>query len=236
MASLEPAEGVGSCGCRTPAATPSEDERREHVDEERVPTLALEPAERGAEESGSSRSRIAAIAMKMVGKRTRNPQKMKACMTPGPRRWRSFLCPRTTPSRCRCGPGRSTACRQASPSGRAGRGRGPGARTGSPRSPPPRRARARRRRSPSSSAAARLPKLGRDRGNDLVQVADHGVVGAREDRRFWIRVDGEDRLRALASGHVLGRARRCRMRCRCPARSSSRSARPDPCAAASPPW
>ena len=44
-------------------------------------------------------------------------------------------------------------------------------------------------------------------GHDLVQVADDGVVGAREDRRLRVGVDREDRLRALAAGHVLRRAR-----------------------------
>ena len=56
-------------------------------------------------------------------------------------------------------------------------------------------------------SASRLPQLGRDRRHDLVQVADHRVVGAREDRRLRVGVDREDRLRALAAGHVLRRAR-----------------------------
>ena len=51
-----------------------------------------------------------------------------------------------------------------------------------------------------------LPELGRDRGDDLVQVADHRVVGVREDRRLGIVVDREQRLRALAAGDVLRRA------------------------------
>jgi hypothetical protein len=33
--------------------------------------------------------------MKIVGNRTRKPQKMKACMSPGPMRWRSFRWPST---------------------------------------------------------------------------------------------------------------------------------------------
>jgi hypothetical protein len=45
--------------------------------------------------SGSSRSTIAAIAMKIVGKRARKPQKMNACIRPGPTRCRSFRWPRT---------------------------------------------------------------------------------------------------------------------------------------------
>ena len=72
-----------------------QDENGEHVDEERVPALALEPAERRRRGNGSSRSTIAATAMKIVGKRTRKPQKMKACTRPGTSRCKSFLCPRT---------------------------------------------------------------------------------------------------------------------------------------------
>ena len=43
-------------------------------------------------------------------------------------------------------------------------------------------------------------------GQDLVQVADHRVVGAREDRGLRVGVDREDPLRAPAAGHVLRRA------------------------------
>ena len=43
-------------------------------------------------------------------------------------------------------------------------------------------------------------------GHDLVQVADHRVVGAREDRRLRVAVDREDLLRALRAGDVLRRA------------------------------
>jgi hypothetical protein len=33
--------------------------------------------------------------VKIVGKRTRNPQKISACITPGTSRWSSFRCPST---------------------------------------------------------------------------------------------------------------------------------------------
>ena len=49
-------------------------------------------------------------------------------------------------------------------------------------------------------------QLGGDRRHDLGQVADHGVVGAGEDRRLGVGVDREDLLRALAAGDVLGGA------------------------------
>ena len=54
-----------------------------------------------------SRSTMAAIAMKIVGKRTTNPQKMNACTSPGTRRWRSFRCPRTMVASFRTRTGRS---------------------------------------------------------------------------------------------------------------------------------
>ena len=47
VAALRTAAVAAPCGSRTLRDT-DEDERREHVDEERVPPLALEPAERGA--------------------------------------------------------------------------------------------------------------------------------------------------------------------------------------------
>ena len=55
----------------------------------------------------------------------------------------------------------------------------------------------------TSSPLRRLPDLRRDRGQDLVQIADHGVVGAREDRCLRIGVDGEHPLCAAAAGDVL---------------------------------
>jgi hypothetical protein len=45
--------------------------------------------------------------MKIVGKRTRKPQKMNACMSPGPMRWRSFFWPRTIVASLRARAGRS---------------------------------------------------------------------------------------------------------------------------------
>ena len=81
--------------------------------------------------------------------------------------------------------------------------------------------------------ALRLPELGADRGHDLVQVADHRVVGDREDRRLGIAVDREDLLRALGAGDVLRRAADPARRRRGRPRSSSPSARPGRCAAAS---
>ena len=53
---------------------------------------------------------------------------------------------------------------------------------------------------------AGLSQLGADGRDDLVQVADHGVVGAGEDRRLRVGVDGEDLLRALRARDVLRRA------------------------------
>ena len=63
-------------------------------------------------------------------------------------------------------------------------------------------ARARARRA-DVYVAPRLSQLGGDRRHDLVQVADHRVVGAGEDRRLGVGVDREDLLRALAAGDVL---------------------------------
>ena len=51
------------------------------------------------------------------------------------------------------------------------------------------------------ASAPRLPDLGRDRRHDLVQVADHGVVGGGEDRRLAVGVDRHQPLGALAAGH-----------------------------------
>src|SRR5207342_3700809 len=46
-----------------------------------------------------------------------------------------------------------------------------------------------RARQTSPLHALRLPELRRDRGHDLVQVTDHRIVGAREDRSLGIGVD-----------------------------------------------
>src|SRR5262249_6857257 len=42
---------------------------------------------------------------------------------------------------------------------------------------------------------------------DLEQVADHPEVGQLENRRLFVLVDGDDRLRRLHAGPVLDRAR-----------------------------
>ena len=62
---------------------------------------------------------------------------------------------------------------------------------------------ARRRLAPARPRRADLPPrdppdLGADRRADLVQVADHRVVGDGHDRRVRVRVDREDSLRRLA--------------------------------------
>src|SRR5439155_18891162 len=51
-----------------------------------------------------------------------------------------------------------------------------------------------------------LAELRDDRGDDLVEVADHGPVGARHDRCVLVLVDHEDPFRALATDDVLDRA------------------------------
>src|SRR5439155_27346227 len=45
-----------------------------------------------------------------------------------------------------------------------------------------------------------------DRRDDLVEVADHGPIGACDDRRVLVLVDHEDPLCALAADDVLDRA------------------------------
>src|SRR5207247_716149 len=75
-----------------------------------------------------------------------------------------------------------------------------GARRACPRPRAPLRARPRRR---AWLCRSSLPQLGADRRDDLVQVADHGVVSVGEDRRLGIGVDCEQLLRPLAAGDVL---------------------------------
>ena len=53
------------------------------------------------------------------------------------------------------------------------------------------------RPSQSRPLDGRLAQLGDDRREDLVQVAEDRVVGARDDRRVLVLVDDEDPLRAL---------------------------------------
>ena len=87
----------------------------------------------------------------------------------------------------------------------AGRAAARGARTAARR--PRSRRRARRAAGTDGyGAPSRRADRGADRGHDLVQVADHRVVGAGEDRRLGVGVDREQPLRALAARHVLGRA------------------------------
>src|SRR6202011_810638 len=54
------------------------------------------------------------------------------------------------------------------------------------------------------SALTGLDRLGELR-RDLEQVADHAVVGDLEDRRLFVLVDRDDRLRRLHAGAVLDR-------------------------------
>ncbi len=130
-----------------------EHEAREDVDEERVPALVSSQPSGEPEESGFSRSRIAAVAMKIVGKRTRKPQKMKACTRPGTRRWSSLRCPSTIAVSLPIRTGAPTCAAPAFPAAPGGRGRGRADRTPSPRRRPRRRARPRRRRSRRCSAS-----------------------------------------------------------------------------------
>src|SRR5215469_5173000 len=43
------------------------------------------------------------------------------------------------------------------------------------------------------------------RGHDVEQVADYGIIGNFEDRRFGVFVDGNDRSRAFHADNVLNR-------------------------------
>src|ERR1700727_1301055 len=56
-----------------------------------------------------------------------------------------------------------------------------------------------------NSALASLDCLGELR-RDLEQVADHAVIGDLEDRRLFVLVDRDDRLRGLHAGAVLDRS------------------------------
>src|SRR4029453_5704665 len=57
-----------------------------------------------------------------------------------------------------------------------------------------------------SSLTATLFQFREDRRNDLVEVADHRPVGARDDRGVLVLVDHEDPLGSLAADDVLDRA------------------------------
>ena len=105
MAPFEPARPLRSSGSPNADDDADEHENGEDVDEERVPALvAAEP--RAAASRGR---RSPTTAMKIVGKRTRKPQKMKACTSPGPSRCKSFRCPRTIVASFRPGAGRRRA-------------------------------------------------------------------------------------------------------------------------------
>src|SRR6266568_6981816 len=58
----------------------------------------------------------------------------------------------------------------------------------------------------SGSALLGRPDLRAQRGNDLADVTDDGVVRTGEHRRVRIGVDHQNPLRALAADHVLDRA------------------------------
>ena len=87
-------------------------EHGEQVDEQRVPALMAEPR---AASSACRRSPISAI--RIVGSSTRKPQKMNACISPGPKRWSSLRCPSTIVASLRArrptSPVRSTGWRAA---------------------------------------------------------------------------------------------------------------------------
>src|SRR5689334_100871 len=143
------------------------------------------------------------IAITIVGNSTTKPQKMNACMRPGPSRWNSLRWPATitTSFRTRFGTSSnrgtglpSRISRYSCHARRANR--------------PPATSSATARTTPATtSAAPPPPDLGRDRRHHLVQVAEHGVVGHGHDRRLAVGVHGEDPLRPLGARDVLRGAR-----------------------------
>ena len=155
---------------------------------------------------GSVASRLTApiIAITIVGKRTRKPQKIAAWIRPGTSRWSSFLWPSTITAsfstRLGTSPKRSTGLpsltRSTSSFARLA--------NSVPLTASERGERERSKRDVYEDCA--FLQLGGDRGDDLGEVADHRVVGVREDRRLGVGVDREDLLRALAAGDVLGGA------------------------------
>ena len=180
-------------------------------------------------------STIPIIAITIVGRSTRKPQKMNACISPGPRRWSSLRWPSTIvaslldpPRACRRRADAGCAC-LASRTSR--RGAADEQRAADRQSDGQRDRGDRRGYAPFAFRIS-----ARDRGHDLVQVADHGVVGAGEDRRLAVGVDRQQLLGALAAGHVLGRAADPARDVERRARSSCRSARPGRCAVASRRW
>ena len=145
-------------------------------------------------------------AIRIVGARTRKPQKMNACISPGPRRCSSLRCPRTIVASLRTrranisGASHRLAAPRTSPTSRCTRRANSVPLTA--RQPPDERGGGRA----TEAIRPHLADLGGDRGHHLVQIADHGVVGAREDRSLAVGVDRQQPLGALASGHVLGGA------------------------------
>ena len=176
-----------------------EDQHREDVDEQREPPLA------GRATGSSGRlSTTAIIAITIVGKSTRKPQKMKACISPGTSRWSSLRWPSaiTTSLRTRAGSSPDRSLGRPILTSRTSTTRPPGEQPAADRQRPPSSDEEGDRVYPP--LAFRISAtIGR---HHLVQVADHGVVGVRDDRRVGIGVDREDPLGALAAGHVLGRA------------------------------
>ena len=193
-----PSKRAGRCTLRMQTAA-------DHADAARArrtgrPGTRTSPGGR-ATGSVASRSTAPIIAITIVGKRTRKPQKIAAWISPGTSRWSSLRWPSTISAslRARCGTSPERVGRLAQPDevdeqlraareqdAADGERRREGERSGQHR-----------------YARARLPQLGGDRRHDLGQVADHGVVGAGEDRRLGVGVDREDLLRALAAGDVL---------------------------------
>ena len=129
---------------------------------------------------------------------------MNACISPGPSRWSSFRWPSTIVASARTrrptSPERPAVPEADDPVEQVRAAEEEAARD---RAAPT-------RTSPESGRAHdALTTCGADRrrhrGEDLVHVADHGVVRAREDRRLAVGVDREDPLRSLAARHVLRR-------------------------------
>src|SRR5919107_460758 len=159
---------------------------------------------------GSVASRLTApiIAITIVGTRTRKPQKRAAWISPGTSRWSSLRWPSTITASFFTRSGTLSKRSTGLPS--LTRSTSSFARR--PKSVPPTASTATSASAPSATSMGallrsglRLSELGRDRGDDLGEVADHRVVGVREDRGLGIGVDREDLLSALAPGDVLRR-------------------------------
>ena len=161
------------CGSTSAATTPSSTSSDEDVDEHREPALV-----RRATGASAWRSTAPIIAITIVGKSTKKPQKMNACIRPGPEPLQQLALAeheRRLVAHARADVVRSArpACRHAHepPSSSARRANRP------PRDrEDQRRARRRRRATLSRPLAFRSSAL--IAGHDLVQVADHRVVGA----------------------------------------------------------